>query len=427
MKLFQRFYRASFILFCFSSSLSLNAMVMDNRYFPWLPHVYNGTDHRHGSLSVDPFFITASTAFVTSPSLQKKNNGVGSREYGYPNLQGTLNYSDLASALELNGTTSPVPAQWQYLSDFSVDMPGTFEGQGFSVAGYVPVSNHFGFGGSLFFLRLVAQANLIPGETAKSKLNLTAAGNQAQFNELTKEFELLVNTQDGYWNQSGVSDIDLYIRAFDVREYVLWCRKLDTSVAAGLLIPTGVVSSNNHIGSVPFGGDGFWGAYFSPSIEVELKEDWKVGFECRIEKRFPKTVEHRICIANESNLFAPVVGPLYINPGVTAAFAPYAALENFREGLGLLFKYTYVVHGEDKFQDQRIVQEPVANFSNMKTNSEWAQEYGTLELMYDLGFKHQGWSYKPLCTLTWDIPLNMLGSRGASQTTRVAVGLTVDF
>ena len=419
MKLFQHFYRASFVLFCLSS-LSLNAMVMDNRYFPWLPHVYHGTDHRHGSLSVDPFFITASSAWKTAP-------GASNREYGYPNLQGTLNYSDLASALVLNGMTNPIPAQWQYLTDFSVDMPGTFEGQGLSLAGYVPVSKHFGFGGSLFFLRLVAQANLIPGETAKNKLNLAAAGNQAQFNQLTKDFESLVNTQDGYWNQTGVSDIDLYIRAFDVREYVLWCRKLDTSVAAGLLIPTGVVSSNNHIGSVPFGGNSFWGAYLSPSIEIELKEDWKIGLECRIEKRFAKTVEHRICIANESNLFAPVVGPLYINSGVTAAFAPYAALENVREGLGVLFKYTYIVHGKDEFQDQRVVQEPAANFTNMKTNSRWAQEYGTLEIMYDLGFKHEEWSYKPLCTLTWDIPLNALGSRGASQTTRVAVGLTVDF
>ena len=94
MKLFQHFYRASFVLFCLSS-LSLNAMVMDNRYFPWLPHVYHGTDHRHGSLSVDPFFITASSAWKTAP-------GASNREYGYPNLQGTLNYSDLATL----GTTA---------------------------------------------------------------------------------------------------------------------------------------------------------------------------------------------------------------------------------------------------------------------------------------------------------------------------------
>ncbi len=226
--------------------------------------------------------------------------------------------------------------------------------------------------------------------------------------------------------QSGPSDIEVYIRLFDVQEYVYWCRKIDKSMAVGLFIPTGVLSTPNNIGSIPFGGDGFWGWYFNQAIEIELKEDWKLGFEWRIEKRFAKTINHRICIAEESNLFAPVFGPLYINPGPTAALTPYVALENMREGLGLLFKYTYIVHQADYFKDMREDQTPAANFLNMTKNSRWAQEYATLEFVYDLSFKHE-WSYKPLCTLTWDIPVNAMGSRGASQTTRVALGLTVDF
>lgn len=392
---------------------------MDNRYFPWLPHVYNGTDHRHGCLYVEPFFITASSAWKIQPGSRDK-------EFGYPNLQGTLDYFNLAQAFVLDGLENPIPAEWQYLTPFAVDMPGTFEGQGLALAGYVPVSKHFGFGASLFLLRLVAQANLIPSATTISRLNLTAAGNQAQFDQLTASFESTVHTQDGYWNQSGVSDIELYVRAFDVREYVYWCRKIDKSVAVGLIIPTGVQAPQNYIGSVPFGGNGFWGWYFAPAFEIELKEDWKIGFEWRIQKRFAKTTDHRICIAEESNLFAPVVGPLYINPGVTVEFAPYAALENIREGLGVLFKYTYVIHEVDYFKDMRTVQIPAANFTNMRNNSRWVQEYATVGVLYDLSFKH-GWSYKPLCSLTWDIPLNALGSRGASQTTRVSVGLTVDF
>ncbi len=419
MKLFQRFYRATFVLLCIFSSLSLDAMVMDNRYFPWFPHVYNGTDHRHGCLYVEPFFITASTAWKINP---------GSRdvEFGYPNLQGTLDYYDLAQALVLDGLENPIPADWQWVHPFPVDMPGTFEGQGLSFAGYVPVHKHFGIGGSLFFLHLTTQANITSNTTTVSQLSLSAAGNQAQFNELTENFESIVGTQDGYWKQSGPSDIDLYVRAFDVQEYVYWCRKIDKSVAVGLLIPTGVLSSESNIGSVPFGGDGFWGWYFTPAFEVELKEDWKFGFQWRIEKRFAKTINHRICIANESNLFAPVVGPMYINPGPTAALVPYIALENMREGLGLLAKYTYVVHQADYFKDMRTEQTPAANFQNMTKNSRWAQEYATLEFVYDLSVNHE-WSYKPLCTLTWDIPVNAMGARGASQTTRVSLGLTMDF
>jgi hypothetical protein len=119
-------------------------MVMDNRYFPWLPHVYNGTDHGHGCLYVEPFFITASSAWIINP-------GSRDREFGYPNLQGKLDYADLAQALVLDGIENPIPPQWQYINPFPVDMPGTFEGQGIGLQGYVPVTNHIGFGGSLFF------------------------------------------------------------------------------------------------------------------------------------------------------------------------------------------------------------------------------------------------------------------------------------
>lgn len=396
---------------------------MDNRYFPWFPHVYNGTDHRHGCLSVEPFFITANSAWKINP-------GSRDTDFGYPNLQGTLDYYDLSQALLLDGLENPIPADWQWDMKFPIGMPGRFEGQGLAFAGYVPVTNYIGFGGSLFFLRLTTQANLVPGvdgmtDTA-AKLQLDIAGNRAQFDQLTRDFESIVGTQDGYWKESGPSDIDLYVRFYDIREYMYWCRKIDKSVAVGLLIPTGVQSTLHNIGSIPFGGNGFWGWYFSPSVEIELKEDWKLGFEWRIEKRFAKTVQHRICIANESNLFAPVVGPLYINPGSTAALVPYVALENIREGLCISAKYTYVIHEADYFKDMREVQVPAANFRNMTKNSRWAQEYMTLELLYDLSFKHD-WSYKPLCTLAWDIPLRALGARGASQTTRVALGVRVDF
>lgn len=421
MKLFQHFYRTTFVLFFVSASLS--AMVMDNRYFPWLDHTYNGSDHRHGCLYVEPFFITASSAWKTTVTVRE-------REYGYPNLQGTLDYAVLAQALVKNGMENPIPVDWQYLAEIPVDMPASFNGQGLSLAGYVPVSSHLGFGASIYFLRLSAQANIVPGATrmfdTAAALNLAAAGNRAQFDQLTRDFEALVGTQDGYWDQSGVSDVDIYFRVYDVQEYKYWCRKIDSSIAVGLIVPTGVQSSLNSIASIPYGGNGFWGWYFSPAIEVELKEDWKLGFEGRIIKRFAKTIEHRICIANESNLFAPVVGPLYIDYGTTITLAPYAVLESFRDGLGVLFKYTYALHQQDNFKDKREVQTPGANFTNMRANSSWAQEYATLQLFYDLSYKHD-WSYKPLCTLTWDIPLNALGSRGASKTTRVAVGLTVDF
>jgi hypothetical protein len=307
-----------------------------------------------------------------------------------------------------------------------MDMPGSFQGQGISFIGYAPLTKHFGIGGSFLFLRLMSQANIIPAAKTTTVLNLAAPGNQARLSELTQQFESIVGTQDGYNIQTGVGDIDIFIRGYNVHEYIYFCRKVDSSIALGLLIPAGIEQTIHSVGSVPFGGDGFWGWYISPMLEVELKEDWKCGVVARIEKRFAKTVISRITIADESALFAPVIGDLYINPGTTFMLAPYFALEDIREGLGAMIQYTVVVHETDAFIDKRAVQVPAARFTNMLANSRWLSEYVTVEGLYDLSFG-EPWSYKPLFTLSLDLPLSIIGARGSAKTNRITLGLTVDF
>ena len=396
-------------------------MVVDNRYFPWFSHPYNGTDHEHGCFRADPYFITGTSAWKVKPGVRQVD-----QETGYPNLQGTLDYYKLGQAYVIAGLENPIPADWQFLNDFPIDMPGSFQGQGITFSGYAPVSKYFGFGGSLLFLRLISQAHLIPGETTIAQLNLTAPGNMARFIELTTQFEAMSGTQDGYTSQFGVGDIDIYIRGFDVREYIYFCRKFDRSVTLGLLIPTGIQQSVHSVGSVPFGGNGFWGWYLSPMLEIELKEDWKLGVVARIEKRFAKTLESRITVAEESAVMAPVIGDLYINPGTTFLLSPYFTLEDIREGLGAMLQYTIVVHQSDEFVDKREVQIPAARFMNMIRNSRWLSEYATVEFLYDLSFG-EPWSYKPLFTLSLDMPVSLIGARGSAKTHRITLGLTVDF
>ncbi len=421
MKLFQR-YCLSIMLISLSSPSF--AMVMDNRYFPWFPHLYSVSDASYGSVSVEPFFITSSSAMKMSV------DDLRSREYGYPNLQGTLDYYQLGKAFEIAGLENPIPADWRFASPFPVAMPGSFDGQGINFTGYIPFHEHCAIGSSFFLMRLHGQTNLVPGVTRDAntadKLNLAAAGNKARFAQLSQDFEQALGIQDGYWSAFGVSDLELNFRYFDVQEYIYWCKLIERMVTVGLLIPTGLQAHQKYIASVPFGGQGFWGWYIAPAFEVELKDDWVFGFEWRLEKRFAQTQQRRICVAEESNLFAPVTGPIEINPGVTFGVMPYFALENIRDGLGVVFQYSYVTHKRDSFVDKRDVQSPVANFQNMKKNSTWTQEYGTLQLLYDLSFK-QSWTYKPICTFTWDIPLNAMGSKGACKTHRISLGLTVDF
>jgi hypothetical protein len=422
VKLFQRYYYLSIVVL--SISVPCYGMVMDNRCFPWFPHLYSVSDALHASVTAEPFFITSSSAMKISVE------DVRSREYGYPNLKGMLDYYEVGKAFEIAGLENPIPADWRFAAPFPVGMPGSFEGQGINFAGYVPFHEHCAIGSSFFLMRLHAQTNLVPGatktENLSDKLNLAAAGNKARFAQLSEDFENTLGIQDGYWSTFGVSDLEVYVRLFNVQEYVYWCKLIETMVTIGLFVPTGLQTDAKYIASIPFGGDGFWGWYFAPSWEVELKDDWVFGFEWRIEKRFPQVQEIRICVAQESSLFAPVTGPVKINPGLTFGIMPYFALENIREGLGVVFQYSYVTHKKDRFTDKREEQVPVANFQNMKKNSAWTQEYGTIELLYDLSFK-QDWTYKPICTFAWDIPLNAMGSKGACKTHRISLGLTVDF
>lgn len=419
MKLFQRYYILCLVLICIP--ISIHSMVTDNRYFPWFNHPYNGTDHQHGCFRFDPYFITGTSAWKITPGVRQVD-----QETGYPNLQGALDYYQLGQAYEIAGLENPIPADWQFDNDFPMDMPGSFQGQGIALTGYVPLTKHFGIGGTLLFLRLISQANIVPGATTTRVLNLASPGNQARLLELTEAFESMSQTQDGFLNESGVGDVDLYIRGYNVHEYIYFCRRIDSSVALGLLIPTGVQQSIHSVGSVPFGGNGFWGWYLSPMVEIELKEDWKLGIVGRVQKRFAKTVLSRITVADESALFAPVIGDLYINPGTTFAIMPYFALEDIREGLGAMLQYSLIVHETDNFVDKRTVQVPAARFTNMLANSRWLSEYVTVEMLYDLSFG-QPWSYKPLCTLSLDMPISIIGARGSARTHRITLGLTVDF
>jgi len=419
VKLFQRYYVLFLVLICIPTYVC--SMVTDNRYFPWFSHPYNGTDHEHGCFRADPYFVTGTSSWQIKPGVSKSD-----QETGYPNLQGNLDYYALGQAFIIAGLENPIPADWQFAMYLPVDMPGSFQGQGITFSGFVPLTSHFGIGGTFLYLRLMAQANLKAAPDTIRILNLNAPGNQARFDELTAEFESMAHTQDGYWDQSGVGDIDFFIRLFHVQEYIYTCRKFDKSIALGLLIPTGVQASLNAVGAVPFGGNGFWGWYLSPMLEVELKEDWKCGVVARIEKRFAKTVESRITVANECALFAPVIGDLYINPGATFMISPYFALENIREGLGAVLQYTAVLHEGDMFTDKRENAVPSARFINMMKNSRWVQEYATVEALYDLSFG-EPWSYKPLITFSLDMPVNLIGARGSAQTHRITLGLTVDF
>lgn len=409
---------------------NLYGMVVDSRYFPWLPHLYTGTDHAHSSVHVDSFFMTASDARVVSPGVSQDEQLTAYPGFygilGQQTKRGLINLADVAKSFETAGLANPIPVDWRYIADILLEPHGSLQAQGISIAGYRPITDHFGIGGSTALLRVCGQANFKLADYTKSTITYEAPANEARFTHMMKDFETLAGTRTGYWKSIGLGDIDLYLRYFDIAEYTYACKRLDRSIAAGFIIPTGPASAYDNIAAVPFGGNGHWGWYISPQLEAELKDDWKCGIMFRLQKRFAKIVKRRIPILKESSLFSPIVGDVKVNPGCNFTMSPYIVLEDIRAGLGLQVKYTLTWHDNDEFEDARADKTIPANFSLLRQNETWVQENLTVQLFYDLAH-NKDWSFRPIFSCMWDIPTSLVAARGVSNTHRVSIGVTFDF
>lgn len=426
------------------SNTLIHSMVMDNRYMPLYPHLYNGSDSSHKSFFTDLFVVTGSQAInpgrisqtVGSSKDGTKANEVSTyatrtsdgKTIGIPELQGMLDLYELTGALKKLGLQNPMPSDWQYLAPFDLATWGKIEGQGVALQGYVPFCSCAGIGGSLFILNLSTYVTINPTKFLQDRLYFSSQPSQElRFNDLMTQLQEEVGVSAGSYQVSGVSDIEVYLSWFKMFEYSYKCKKLDVSGRLGLLIPTGVLSTLKNVGSIPFGGNGHWGWYLGTQIECELKDDWKLGVLARIQKRLPKTAEQRIPINGEPNTFAPLTGQVRTNPGTTFIISPYFSIQDLREGLGACGKFTFVYHEYDTFEDMRTNPQFPLPLLQWYNNTEWLAEYGTLDIYYDVAYKKPTWKYAPTIHFTWDIPTNFLSGRGFAKTNRVMLGVNVNF
>ncbi len=433
-----------FLLTLGMSSTLIHSMVMDNRYMPLYPHLYNGSDYAHKSIFADLFAITGNQAInpgqinqnVQSSSDPNKANEISTfatrtsdgKIIGIPELQGTLDLYELGGALKKLGLANPIPSDWQFLAPFTTVTWGKIEGQGIAFQGYVPFCSCVAVGGSLFVLNLSSYVTVNATNQLQDRLLISSQPSQEyRFNTMMTQFQEEIGISTGSYQVSGVSDIELYLSAFKTFEYSYKCKKLDISGRLGLLIPTGVLSTLQNVGSVPFGGDGHWGWYLGTQIECELKDDWKAGVLARIQKRLPKTSDQRIPINGEPNTFAPLVGQVRTIPGTTFIISPYFSIQDLREGLGACGKFTFVYHEYDTFEDKRVNPQFPLPLLQWYNNTEWLAEYGTVDIYYDVAYKKPNWKYAPTIHFTWDIPTNFLSGRGFAKTNRVMLGINFNF
>lgn len=410
---FKRFL--AFLLLSAGISSSVWAMVYDNRFFPLYSRTYSRTCLKPSSIIPDLFIMTANDAALNNDE-----------SVGIPEIFGKYDQNKLANAIVDLGRPNPLQAAFPQLIGHNIlwNMKGKLEAQGAALEYNQQITDHFSIGFNFFGMHVFSRINF---ELAEPQILGLTPDEVIQLDQVRRCMQESIGLEAPKFSRGGFSDIDFYFRFGGLWEYTYKFRRIDAGLRAGTMIPTGLTRQVNNPASVPFGGNGFWGIYGALDLELEVKEDWKVGIYARASKRFEKKKLDRLTLAGEQPLFGALLAPASIDPGLTVIAAPYIRVEDIRDGLGIQAKYTYVNHFDDFVKDARIIQEPPTQLGPLNSVTDWSSEYLTLNLFYDFARVRVGKTFAPIVSLMWDIPIQFFGTERVSKTSRVSLGIIYSY
>jgi hypothetical protein len=407
------FKRNASLLFLLISFGSIHAFIFDNRWFPLYPWNYSRTKDKPSVFMGAPFLMVANEAAIDDDECD-----------GIPEVWGKYDLNKLANGIVALGRQHPFlgTSFEQYIGrDIPFKLDGKIEGQGLGFVIEQALTDNISIGGSWYAMHVFSRIHFVLGTNS---LGLTAE-QITELDALRRSIQASIGLESPKSSRSGFSDIDLYIRLGNIWDYTHKFRRIDAGLRAGVLIPSGVTREINNPASLPFGGNGHWGAYIAADLEFELKEDMKIGSLFYLCNRFAKTARERMPLADEHPLFGALVGNARIDQGLTFVFSPYFRLEDIREGLGVSAKYTLVHHFDDFYKDAREtkLQVPEVRLATLNDLSDWSAEYLTLNVFYDFARVRMDSYYAPELFLAWDIPVQLALVERACKTHRVSFGI----
>ena len=321
------------------NTLSSLAMTYDYRFMPFIARsdqLLLSDDKQHSG-SCDFFIATASEAVSDEKTVN------------IPTLFGSFDQKKYADGMVKAGYPNFLRPEWRNQS-IPWSTPGKIQAQGIAMAWYIPlIPNLLSTG----FNCLWMHASTYSYFNQENVQTLTYTDSKQELDEIRRCMFNTVGLTRNYSSQFGFGDIDWYIRCGRSWHYAFKCRNFNVGGRLGLLIPTGKKQDLACPTSIPFGGNGHWGAYGAFDGLFELREDLKVGILVRVSKRFAKTACHRLTVNEEPGPLGIITGLAHVNPGLTFIFAPLIALENIREGMGASIQYTMTKHLKDTWTDAR--------------------------------------------------------------------------
>jgi hypothetical protein len=391
--------------------VAIDAMTSDSRYIPLFDPPRLAIENTRSAFIPDYFLATG------SKSLDRLE-----REIGMWELAGKFDQGKLADAFVAAGLPNPLRSEWQGI-EIPLAVEGKLQAQAVDFSFYQPVTNWLYVGCSWMFMRVnTSQEFFLNCKTLK-----LLDGDAIELDESRRSMLDQLGLLRNHNAQLGFGDVDAYVWLGRVWDYELKFRRIDVGSRLGLLIPSGVKRQLDAPTSIPFGGNGHWGAYVEVDGIFELKEDFKVGFLTRVIKRFSRTSCQRMPVLVEPYIYGVAVGQVTVNPGPTFLFSPYVVLENLRKGFGVAVQYHLTNHWKDSWKDARTDRTVPVKLAPVEELSDWASDYFTLEAFYDFGKEKAQRSFDPILMFRWDVPAMFFMTKNIVKTNRVSISLECAF
>lgn len=359
-----------------------------------------------------------------------------SREITIPMLSGNLDLQQLSQATHKLGIPDPMPTAWQGFGTIPIFTVGKLQGQGITFQWHQKIYEDIvscGFQWYFMVLDNVQRFSIANGSERENigSVNLyLGPGDRDKLDEVRRAYFQEFGITGTTFQQGGCGDLDAYLQLGKRFDHELKVRELKVGARLGVVAPTSPTRNQNISGSIPFGGDGFWGGYVSLHAVAEIKEDFKLGCLLQISKRFGAVKDLRVSVAGEPAIFGATVAPIHVNPGMMVLLAPFFLIDNIREGFGLGMTYTISKHRRDNLEDRRPEadqQKVPLELFDMSTKTKWSSSYVTLSAQYDFGASKACRQFEPILSVRWDVPVEWMGTRQVVKTHKLAIGLDVVF
>ncbi len=400
--------------------MSVRAYLDNPIFFPFDDHITWRTRQKPSCTNLNLFFMTS----------DKGRNEHGDNIW-LPALGGVYDVAKINTALNTVGITNPYyPSEWIVI-EIPYQSFGTVRSIGIEGWLEYAITNHFSLGVDSALMHVTSRRAESITEDALRNLSInrspdnTFTGRERTLEVARLNAHNLLGVASQQWQETGLSDTELYLRAGIINDYTWKVKQYDLSLTLGGIFPTGQLLALNNAASIPFGGNGHWGIFLKGDANFELTDDIFAGFWLYGSKRFTKTYPMRLPVAQEPLQFGALIANTRVQPGWLIALSPYVIIDDIQDGFGAYGAYTFIHHFCSQYTCFGTTYTP--NFARMLDASIWTNEFFTLGIDYDSTKAPLIREYGHRVFLDLVIPTNLFDAKRVSKTYRLSLGVEFHF